>query len=87
MLFESNAISYEYQTNEEELHQRAVFESDAISYEQKFYDEIDRKIYFIALKNDKDLKSEKLLSKYGATSSQECFANMVSGNPKEILMN
>lgn len=59
-----------------------------ISYEQKFYDETARKIYFIALKNNKNLKLEKLLSKYGTKSSQEffaeCFVNMVSGKSNEL---
>ena len=59
-----------------------------ISYEQKFYDETARKVYLIALKNNKNLKLEKLLSKYGTKSSQEffaeCFANMVSGKSNEL---
>lgn len=73
--------------NEEYDHKEEV-EDLLISYEQKFYDETARKVYLIGLKNNKNLKLEKLLSKYGAKSSQEffaeCFANMVSGKSNDL---
>ena len=85
-MFESNVISYEYQTKTATTQYQ--INKAFKDYEGNTCDKIDQDIYNIFWKNNPNFDLSKNLSKYWRDSSQEffaeCFANMVSGKSNEL---